>query len=173
MRKNDRKIRAPRNQRGLSLIELLLITVPLSILSMVLASAVAGTATAKNKAMWKAALKAEQATKDRRCGAPILLKPALTSAYKDYINGYGDAAEIATIGMPITQTGNRTVSHTEPVSAFTFEALADQFFPDRSREASNTATFPCNEPGDHGDSDRNKYKAVLIGIATEKAREMY
>lgn len=162
-----------KTQRGLALMEMLLLTVPLCILGIVLASAVAATATSRNKSMWKASLKAQQATKDGRCGAPILLKPNLSPDYGKHMGGYGKAVEIATIGMPITRTGTKTEQVTEKVAPFYFEQTADKMFSSRSKETRNSATFPCNEPGDPGDSDRNKYKAILIGIAGMKAREMY
>lgn len=173
MRRMQKTRRLRNRERGLSLMELLLMTVPLSILSIVLASAVAATATSKNKAMWKASLKAQLATKDGRCGTPILLKPALTSEYQKHMGGYRDAAEIATIGMLITRTGDKTETVTEPVAPFYFEEAADKMFSARTRETTNEATFPCNEPGDPGDSERNKYKGILILRATARARAMY
>lgn len=164
---------AQRNQRGLALMELLLLTVPLCILSIVLASAVAATSTAKNKSMWQASRDAQLATR-QRCGAPTLFtKVALTPKYGNFISGMGKAREIALIGLPITQTGTKTVESVEKVAPFYFETAADKMFASRSREAKNSATFPCNEPGDPGDSDRNKYKAVLIVRGIAKAREMY
>lgn len=170
------KARNMRRQRGLALMELLLLTVPLSLLAIVLASAIAATATAKNRAMWKASLKAQLATREPCGGLPLYALPGtvpVSSPKQGQFNqGRGQAAEIGLIGAPITMTNNKTERVTEPVAPFYFEKTADRMFPARTREAENAATFTCNEPND-GDSRRGRYEAVLFARALAKARELF
>jgi cytochrome c oxidase assembly factor CtaG len=68
--------KTPRGERGLALVELMLLTVPVCVLSIVLASAIAATATAKNQSMWKASLKAQLAAKTPCGGVPLYALPA-------------------------------------------------------------------------------------------------
>lgn len=159
-------------QAGMALVELLLFTVPLTILAIVLASAIAATSSAKEKSMWQASLKAQKATTGPCGGVPLPVVPTLSSKQGKFTGGLGKANVIAAIGTPITLTGSKTETSTEQTPKFYFESAADRMFPNRARQVENTATFPCNEPN-NGDSRRNTYKAVLIGVGLAKAKELF
>lgn len=161
-----------RRQSGMALVELLLFTVPLTILAIVLASAIAATSSAKQKAMWQASLKAQRATTQPCGGVPLPVVPTLSSKQGQFTRGLGKANIIAAVGTPITLTGSKSETVTEKTPRFYFESAADRMFPDRTRQAQNSATFPCNEP-DNGDSRRDKYKFILIPIGLAKAKELF
>ncbi|MCS6915798.1 MAG: hypothetical protein RMK29_15585 [Myxococcales bacterium] len=165
------------SQRGLALMELMLITVPLSILSIVLASAIAATSTAKNRSMWKASLQAQQATREPCGGMPLYYMPTSSPKQSQFGEGRRLAAEIGLIGLPITLTNQRTERVVEPVAPFYFESAADRMFPSRSRAAENSATFVCNEPDHKSPSSaealRRGYEMMLFGRAFAKSQQLY
>lgn len=165
-------VRGQRRQRGVALVELLLFTVPLCVLAIVLASAIAATSSAKTKAMWKASLKAQLATREPCAGAPLLLTPTLSSKQGKFLQGYRKAVIPASIGMPITLTAYKTEKVSEAAPRFYFEQAAERMFPDRTRQAENSATFVCNEPN-NGDSRRAIYDVALFGLGLAKARELF
>src|SRR5437879_931120 len=97
-----------RGQRGVALVELLLITVPLCVLSIVLASAIAATSAAKNKSMWMASLKAQQATREPCGGIPAYYVPTLSQKQSKFSQGRSKAGIIGLVGIDITLTGTKT-----------------------------------------------------------------
>lgn len=159
-------------QRGMSLVELMLVTVPLCGLSIVLASSVAATSTAKNKSMWKASLQVQQATRQPCGGAPLTFVPAATPKYKDFLQGHQKALIPSLVGEDILLTNQQTQQVTEAAPKFYFEAAARTMLPDRTMQAQNSATFLCNEPN-NGNSRRGIKEAILTGIAYEKSQELY
>ncbi len=168
----NQKRPARQTQRGVALVELLLITVPLCCLSIVLASALAATSTAKNKAMWKASLQTQQATREPCAGAPLLYLPTMSSKQSQFNQGRSKAGIIALEGIDITLTNYKSQQVTEPVGKFYFEQATNQMFPDRTQSAQNTATFLCNEPN-NGDSRRTPHEVIVYGTAFLKSQELY
>lgn len=167
------KVPPRRGERGLALIELMLLTVPLCVLSIVLASAISATATAKNKSMWKASLQAQQATREPCGGVPLLYVPTQSQKNGQFTQGRSKANEIAIIGLPITMTGRKTEDVTEQVADFHFDSAADKMFPSRAKEAKNSATFVCNEPN-NGNSRRALYEGIILTTkAIPKARALF
>ncbi len=164
-----------RRQRGVALVELLLVTVPLCCLSIVLASAISATATARNQSMWKASLKTQQATREPCGGSSLADQPATSPSYASYIAGKQLAQRIVQIEVDTTnllQTNSITESDTEQAPSFYFEKAADKMFPSRIKSASNSATFLCNEP-DGGNVRRDMLKAPLLDLAHKTSQEMY
>jgi hypothetical protein len=167
------KVPARRDERGLALMELMLLTVPLSVLSIVLASAIAATATAKNKSMWKASLQAQRATREPCGGVPLYFAPTMSQKNSKYTQGRGQANEIGIIGLPITLTGRKTEDVTEKVPTTHFDSAADKMFPGRTKQAQNSATFVCNEPN-NGNSRRAMYEGIILTTkAIPKARGLF
>src|SRR5262245_30508303 len=94
-KQNQQQVPPRRGERGLALMELMMLTVPLCVLSIVLASAISATATAKNKSMWKASLKAQQAAKEPCGGVPLLYVPTQSQKNGQFSQGRSQAQEIA------------------------------------------------------------------------------
>lgn len=170
--KVQQQARGARRERGLALMELMLLTVPMCVLSIVLASAISATATARNKSMWKASLKAQQATREPCGGLPLLYEPTMSQKQGKFTQGRSQAGEIALMGLPITLTNNKTEKVTEQVGDFHFTSAADKMFPDRTKQTENSATFTCNEPN-NGNSRRSTYQFMLLGRAVIEARKLF
>lgn len=170
-----KRTRTTKNQRGVALVELLLVTVPLCCLSIVLASVIAATGSAKNKSMWMASLKAQRATTRPCGGTPLVETPALSPKYPKFAKGAIKALEIVALEQAfgnMTQTNTKTVPDVQQVPNFYFDKAADQMLPSRTHSARNEATFVCNEP-DNGDSRYGKYDKALLGLAEATALELY
>jgi hypothetical protein len=188
-------------QAGISVTELLVLTAPLCVLSMILSSKLAATSSAHISAEWQTSLQTQLAAKVP-CGAnpqfmAPWIKPAtgVEGAVESTMNiasqagsifdalgstlmagylalQYMDAIPMDLLTSPeLVDTNWATVPVTVRIAPYYFQPQAELLI-QGPVEVSSSSTFICNEPYD-GDAIRAKKREQLIGKMTFEATGIY
>lgn len=166
-------------ERGLAIGEMLVLTIPLSLLSLALTSRLSTTGTRRLDSLTNAAAEAQHAARGAAgCPAKVDLADIVM---------LGDMAANSRIRKSlllqapaiavVLPTGNQTRTSVAAPSSyhFTFSKLAEDFAPDSidKQSISSSATFLCNEPIGDGETKKWELGAWVFGNGLWQARKLF
>lgn len=171
------QVRRASRQAGYAVGELLVLTVPLCVSCMAIASMLAATASARSQGQWRTSLQAQQLTQEP-CGIGdtdwAMTAPAGLVLADSKVRKAWEPLLVSLLPTPheLPLVSKKTVEQTTPVSGFFYKRTADRIVPDRSTQVTTSATFVCNEP-EHGDSRRKYYETLLLALGHWQAGKLF
>lgn len=155
-------------ERGSALVEVVMLTTPISIVCIVAASALYATSSTHLASRAQADLTAQQLT-TQPCGGPTLEAAAwsASSPIKSFFT-----YPVAKIGLSITETDRRTAIFELPVRDFALRGVADRMLRQRPNRVESRMTYGCNEP-EHGGGRQPAFEIPLGAIGTATATGLY
>lgn len=164
-------------QRGMAVGELLVLTVPLCVMCMAIASKLSATSSVRVESQWRTALAAQQATTqpsgdtDWTMTAPIGVALADAKVRK--------ATEPLLVSLlpnsqPLPFVAKKTIEQSIDVRDYFYRAAAEHAVGDDIKQVTTSATFVCNEPN-NGDDRRGLlgYEGILIGLGEWQAFTLF
>lgn len=138
-------MRSRPRQSGLAIAEVILLTVPLSILSLVVTSRLTAVASAREESIWRASVLAQLAAREPDLKHINLVDSAIPLAAMNSKSALVQSPGIVGI---LGRTSDITVDKTVAVPNYYFATAAGRMLPRASSPSAitNRANFLCNEP---------------------------
>lgn len=168
---------AERHQKGMAIGEMLVLTLPLCVLCMAVASRLTATSSARIAGQWQVAARAQQATRGP-CGIGdtdwLMTAPVGAALLNSEVSKAKEPLLLSLLPVPniLPFVSKKQQELSAPVPGYTFKPLADQFVGDNIQTVEARALFVCNEP-ENGDSRRLWYELPMIGLGLWQAAELF
>lgn len=167
-----------RRQAGMALGELLVLTLPLCLLCLILASKLAATSSARIHGQWQVAHQVEMQS-TRPCGMDAeLTAPFYTTLVNSKVDKAWPILGISLLpdggfsnGLPAVSKKQESLITKLP--KYFYQKLADKLLPDGINQIETSAMFVCNEPGDPNDSARGAYALKLEALSGIEAGKLF